>query len=342
MFRRDFLRGAGASLATAELVMVGPAKTTLERPTQAASPFAPIRQIAAGALDVGYSETGPDDGPAVLLLHGFPYSIDSYVDVAPMLAARGCRVIVPWLRGHGTTRFAEGAAPCSGQQAAIGVDAVALMDALKIDRAVLAGYDWGGRAACVVAALWPERCAGLVSVNGYLIQDFAKAAVPLAPAIESGYWYQFYFLTERGRAGLAANRRELARTLWTHNSPNWRFDDATLDRHAPRIRQSRLRRRRHPLVSASPRSSSRVSAVRGRGAQACPAAGDHGARDHSGREGRRRRARHGRQVVRLEVHRAALASRDRARRSQPARGSTRRVHRRSVEARVCKTLIVTD
>jgi pimeloyl-ACP methyl ester carboxylesterase len=193
--------------------------------------FAPIKQIRAGVLDVGYHEAGPGNGPAVLLLHGFPYSIDSYVEVAPMLAERGCRVIVPYLRGHGSTHFLERDTPRAGQQGAIGVDTIALMDALGIGRAVLAGYDWGGRAACVAAALWPERCAGLVSVNSYLIQDIANAGRPLPPSVESGLWYQYYFQTERGRAGLAANRRELARTLWQRNSPTWRFDEATLDRH---------------------------------------------------------------------------------------------------------------
>jgi pimeloyl-ACP methyl ester carboxylesterase len=196
------------------------------------SALAPIKQIKAGVLDVGYYETGPADGRPVLLLHGFPYSIDSYVQVAPVLAERGCRVIVPYLRGHGSTRFLEKDTPRSGQQGAIGVDAIALMDALQLKRAVLAGYDWGGRAACVVAALWPERCEGLVSVNSYLIQDIANAGKPLPPSIESGLWYQYYFLTERGRAGLTANRREIARTLWIRNSPNWHFDEATLDRHA--------------------------------------------------------------------------------------------------------------
>jgi pimeloyl-ACP methyl ester carboxylesterase len=149
-----------------------------------------------------------------------------------MLTARGARVIVPYLRGHGSTTFLDSATPRSGQQSAIGVDVIELMDALNIERAVLAGYDWGGRAACVVAALWPERCAGLVSVNSYLIQDIAKAGQPLPPSVESGLWYQYYFQTERGRAGLAANRREIARTLWTRNSPNWHFDEATLARHA--------------------------------------------------------------------------------------------------------------
>ncbi|HEY0715128.1 MAG TPA: alpha/beta fold hydrolase, partial [Polyangia bacterium] len=166
------------------------------------------RSIDAGELSVGFYEVGPAEGPPVILLHGFPYSIDSFIEVAPLLAARGCRVIVPWLRGHGSTRFLDGRTPRSGQQGALGADLLALLDALKIERAVLAGYDWGARAACVVAALWPARCAGLVSVNGYLIQDIARAGTPLAPSVEQGLWYQFYFQTERGRAGLVANRRE--------------------------------------------------------------------------------------------------------------------------------------
>jgi pimeloyl-ACP methyl ester carboxylesterase len=194
--------------------------------------LAPIKQIKAGLLEIGYYEAGPSNGPAVLLLHGFPYSIESYRDVAPMLAARSCRVIVPYLRGHGSTRFIDSETPRSGQQGAIGVDVIALMDSLKLNRAVLAGYDWGGRAACVVAGLWPERCTGLVSVNSYLIQDIAKAYLPLPPSLESGLWYQYYFQTERGRTGLTSNRREIARTLWLRNSPSWNFDEATLQRHS--------------------------------------------------------------------------------------------------------------
>ena len=166
----------------------------------------PLRHIEAGVLDVAYFEAGPADGPAVMLLHGFPYDIHSYVDVAPMLAAKGCRVIVPYLRGYGPTRFRDSATPRSGEQAAIGADLIALMDALIVKRAVFAGYDWGGRAACIGAALWPERCMGLVSVNGYLIQDIARAMQPARPEREVAYWYQYYFQIERGRAGLAANR----------------------------------------------------------------------------------------------------------------------------------------
>src|ERR1700724_2939037 len=192
----------------------------------------PLRHIEAGVLDGGYFEAGPGGGPAVLLLHGFPYDIHSYVDVAPMLAAKGCRVIVPYLRGYGPTRFRDSATPRSGEQAAIGADLIALLDALGVKRAVFAGYDWGGRAACVGAALWPERCIGLVSVNGYLIQDIAKAMIPATPEREVPLWYQYYFQLERGRAGLAANRRGIARILWQQWSPNWHFDDATFERSA--------------------------------------------------------------------------------------------------------------
>jgi len=223
--RRFFLGSAVASLACTQLAEAQPAATLI-------APLAPIRQIRAGELDIGYYETGPADGPAVLLLHGFPYDIHSYADVAPMLAARGCRVIVPHLRGYGTTRFLDAATPRTAQQSAVAADAIALLDALKIERAVFAGYDWGARTACIVAALWPERCAGLVSVNGYLIQDIARAKQPIPPQIESGLWYQYYFATERGEAGLAANRREFARVTWVRNSPKWKFDDATFARSA--------------------------------------------------------------------------------------------------------------
>jgi pimeloyl-ACP methyl ester carboxylesterase len=192
----------------------------------------PLRHVDADVLNVAYYEAGPADGPVVVLLHGFPYDIHSYVDVAPMLAARGCRTIVPYLRGYGPTRFLEGATPRSGEQAAVGADLIALMDALSIKRAVFAGYDWGGRAACIGAALWPERCAGLVSVNSYLIQNIAGAMVPQKPEHEVALWYQYYFQLERGRAGLAANRRGIARILWQQWSPNWQFDDANFERTA--------------------------------------------------------------------------------------------------------------
>ena len=192
----------------------------------------PLRFVDAGVLTIAYCEAGPVDGPAVVLLHGFPYDIHSYVDVAPQLAEKGCRVIVPYLRGYGPTRFRDAAAPRSGEQAAIGADLIALIDALAIPRAVFAGYDWGGRAACIGAALWPERCTGLVSVNGYLIQDIANALQPASVRQELAFWYQWYFQTERGRAGLAANRREIANMLWRQWSPNWQFDAETFERTA--------------------------------------------------------------------------------------------------------------
>jgi pimeloyl-ACP methyl ester carboxylesterase len=192
----------------------------------------PLHHVDAGPLSVAYHEAGPADGPVAVLLHGFPYDIHSYVDVAPQLAAQGCRVIVPYLRGYGPTRFRDKATPRSGEQAAMGADLMALMDALRILRAVFAGYDWGGRAACVGAALWPDRCIGLISVNSYLIQDIARAMAP-APAIrEVPLWYQYYFQLERGRAGLAANRRDIARILWRLWSPNWDFDEACFERTA--------------------------------------------------------------------------------------------------------------
>ena len=196
------------------------------------TPMTPLRTVRAGVLDIAYCESGPADGPPVFLMHGFPYDIHAYAEVAPLLAARGCRVIVPYLRGFGPTRFVSDATPRSGEQAALGADLLALMDALAIERAVLAGYDWGGRAACVVAALWPERCAGLVSFNSYNIQNIAKAMVPDTPENEQRLWYQYYFHSERGRAGLQANRRGVCRRLWETWSPTWRFDDATFERSA--------------------------------------------------------------------------------------------------------------
>lgn len=192
----------------------------------------PLRHIDAGVLKVAYYEAGPADGPVVMLLHGFPYDIHSYVDVAPMLAAKGCRVIVPYLRGYGPTRFRDAGTPRSGEQAALGADLIGLIDALGIPRAVFAGYDWGGRAACVGAALWPDRCAGLVSLNSYNIQDIARAMEPARAEREVALWYQYYFQLERGRAGLAANRREIARILWQQWSPNWHFDEAAFERSA--------------------------------------------------------------------------------------------------------------
>jgi pimeloyl-ACP methyl ester carboxylesterase len=187
----------------------------------------PQHRVAAGALEVAYHESGPRDGPVAVLLHGFPYSIQAYAEVVPCLVDAGCRVVVPELRGYGATRFRDAALPRSGEQAALGADLLALLDALAVSRAVLAGYDWGGRAACVVAALWPQRCAGLVSCNGYNIQDIAGSVRPAPPEREHRYWYQYYFHGARGRAGLEQYRRELCRLLWSLWSPTWRFDDAT-------------------------------------------------------------------------------------------------------------------
>ena len=195
--------------------------------------FGSIRQIDAGVLDVGYVDAGPADGPAVLLLHGWPYDIHSFAEVAPILAAHGHRVIVPHLRGYGTTRFQSDATLRNGEQAALAADAIALMDALAIDRAIVAGFDWGARTADIVAALWPDRCLGLVSVSGYLIGSQAAGSLPLPPEAELQWWYQYYFATERGRAGYERNRREFARLIWRTASPQWDFDDATFDRSAP-------------------------------------------------------------------------------------------------------------
>jgi pimeloyl-ACP methyl ester carboxylesterase len=195
-------------------------------------PLGPLQSIHAGALAVAYCECGPAFGPPVFLMHGFPYDIHAYAEVAPILAAAGCRVIVPYLRGFGPTRFLSDTTPRSGEQAALGADLLALMDALAIPRAVLAGYDWGGRAACVVAALWPQRCAGLLSFNSYNIQNIARGMEPDTPENEHRLWYQYYFHSPRGRAGLAKDRRALTRLLWKLWSPTWAFDDATFERSA--------------------------------------------------------------------------------------------------------------
>jgi pimeloyl-ACP methyl ester carboxylesterase len=187
-----------------------------------------MKTIRTPVLEYGYLDDGPPDGPIVILLHGWPSDVHDYDDVAPPLAQAGFRVLIPWLRGFGPTKFLDPATPRSGQQAALGSDVRDFMDALAIPQAILVGYDWGGRAACVVAALWPERVAGLVAITGYGIQDIAAASKPAAAEQEYRYWYQWYFHTDRGRAGLTANRTELTRLLWRLWSPNWAFDEATL------------------------------------------------------------------------------------------------------------------
>jgi pimeloyl-ACP methyl ester carboxylesterase len=196
------------------------------------SEFGTLKQIDAGVLNVGYTEAGPTDRPAVILLHGWPYDIHSYVDVAPLLAKVGYRVIVPYLRGYGSTRFLSSQTFRNGQQSALAVDTIALMDALKIETAIVAGFDWGARTANIIAALWPERCTALVSVSGYLIGSPQANKMPLPPQAELEWWYQFYFATERGRLGYDNYRHEFAKLIWQIASPKWDFDDATFDRSA--------------------------------------------------------------------------------------------------------------
>jgi pimeloyl-ACP methyl ester carboxylesterase len=238
--RRRFLGAAIGTLAAARIGTFGaaraaePGKTRAPRPRAIgpATSFASLKQIDAGELNVGYAEAGPVGGPAVILLHGWPYDIHSFVDVAPVLAAAGYRVIVPHLRGHGTTRFLSSDAFRNAQQSVVALDIVALMDALGLEKAILAGYDWGARTANIIAALWPERCKAMVSVNGYLINDRERNKRPLPPSAEHGWWYQYYFATERGRAGYDAYRRDFAKVVWKVNSPTWNFSEATLDRTA--------------------------------------------------------------------------------------------------------------
>lgn len=194
--------------------------------------FASLKQVNAGVLNVGYAEAGPTNGPAVMLLHGWPYDIHSYADAAPALASVGYRVIVPYLRGYGTTRFLSSDTPRNGQQSALAVDSIALMDALHIEKATLAGFDWGARTANIIAALWPERCKAMVSVSGYLIGSQAANQQPLSPKAELAWWYQYYFATERGRAGYDRYRHDFNKLIWQLASPKWDFDDATFDRSA--------------------------------------------------------------------------------------------------------------
>ena len=208
------------------------AETTMTTAAGTAASFGPLKQIDAGLLRVGYAEAGPADSPAVILLHGWPYDIHSYGAVTPLLASAGYRVIVPYLRGYGTTRFLSEATFRNGQQAALGVDVVELMDALGIDRAIIAGFDWGARTANIMAALWPERCRAIVSVSGYLIGSQQANQAPLPPKAELQWWYQYYFATERGRAGYERYRNDFARLIWEIASPQWEFDEATFDRTA--------------------------------------------------------------------------------------------------------------
>jgi len=239
--RRRFLGKATMTLATAQFALNGSANGHPGKAKPADLPktrrgtntsFASLKQIDAGVLNVGYAEVGPANGPAVMLLHGWPYDIYSYVDVAPLLASAGYRVVVPYLRGYGTTRFLANETFRNGQPSALAVDVIALMDALKIEKATVAGFDWGARTADIVAALWPERCRALVSVSGYLIGSQEAGKMPLPPKAELQWWYQYYFATERGRVGYDRYRHDFSKLIWQLASPKWDFDDATFDRSA--------------------------------------------------------------------------------------------------------------
>lgn len=235
--RRHFLGTASVGIGALGLGLAGLAHAQSASGSHSVSSasnasFGDLRQVNAGTLSIGYAEAGPANGPVAILLHGWPYDIYSFVDVAPLLAAQGYRVIVPYLRGYGTTRFLSADTMRNAQQAVVAVDIIALMDALKIDKAVIAGYDWGARTADIIAALWPERCKALVSVSGYLIGSPEANHAPLPPKAEFAWWYQFYFATERGRLGYEANRHDFAKLIWQTASPKWNFDDATFDRSA--------------------------------------------------------------------------------------------------------------
>ena len=239
--RRRFLGTAAMTIAAAQLGMFGSASAQSGKTKPANLPaikpgtnksFGALKQIDAGVLNVGYAEAGPANGPAVILLHGWPYDIHSFVDVAPSLASAGYRVIVPYLRGYGTTRFLSSDTLRNGQQSVIALDIIALMDALKIEKAIIAGCDWGARTADIIAALWPERCKALVSVSGYLIGSQEIGKMPLPPKAELQWWYQYYFATDRGRAGYDKYRHDFAKLIWQIASPKWRFDDATFERSA--------------------------------------------------------------------------------------------------------------
>jgi pimeloyl-ACP methyl ester carboxylesterase len=236
--RRRFIGTAAVAVAATQLGILASASAETSNAMQSSTTsgtntsFGPLKQIDAGLLNIGYAEAGPSSGPAVILLHGWPYDIYSFVDVAPLLAAAGYRVIVPYLRGHGTTRFLSDDTFRNGQQGAVAVDIIALMNALKIKQAIQAGFDWGARTACIMAALWPERCKALVSVSGYAIPNQAANKAPLPPEAERQWWYQYYFATERGRLGYDKYRHDFAKLIWQIASPKWNFDNATFDRSA--------------------------------------------------------------------------------------------------------------
>ena len=235
--RRRFFGNTAMTLAAAQLGMLGAAAAQSAPRVPEIKPgkntaFASLKQIDAGVLNVGYAEAGPVDGPAVMLLHGWPYDIYSFVDIAPLLASVGYRVIVPYLRGYGTTRFLSSGTVRNGQPSAIAVDMIALMDALKIEKATLGGFDWGARTINIMSALWPQRCKATVSVSGYLIGSQEAGKTPLPPSTELQWWYQYYFATERGKLGYDKYRKDFAKLIWQIASPKWKFDNATFDRSA--------------------------------------------------------------------------------------------------------------
>jgi pimeloyl-ACP methyl ester carboxylesterase len=237
--RRDFVGTAAVTAAAVQFGLIGSAaaQPASTKRLPAIKPgthtsFASLKQIDAGVLNVGYAEAGPADGAAVVLLHGWPYDIHAFVEVAPLLATAGYRVVVPYLRGYGTTRFLANDTVRNGEPAAVAVDIVAFMDALKIQKPIIAGFDWGARTANIIAALWPERCKAMVSVSGYLVGSQEAGKLPLPPKAELDWWYQFYFATERGRAGYEKYRHDFAKLIWQIASPKWRFDDPTFDRSA--------------------------------------------------------------------------------------------------------------
>jgi pimeloyl-ACP methyl ester carboxylesterase len=321
--RRRFLAAAGMVAAAAQFGMSARAQAAETAPS-AAKPgmeasFGPLKQIDAGVLNVAYAEAGPANGPAVILLHGWPYDIYSFVEAAPLLASAGFRVIVPYLRGYGATRFLADATVRNGQPSAVAVDMIALMDALKIDKAVLAGFDWGARTADIIAALWPERCKGLVSVSGYLIGGQEAGKMPLPPGAELQWWYQFYFATERGRLGYEKYRHDFSKLIWRLASPKWDFDDATFDRSAAAFDNADhvaivIHNYRWRLGLAE-------GAIRQSGETTCGEPRHRHAHHHHGR-GRERRAASGAWRLCQEILRPLRASADQGRhRPQSAAGS---------------------
>jgi len=314
--RRHFLGTAVMTLAAARLgpgvsatsSSVANTANEIAGKSRSRASFDTVKQIDAGVLNIGYAEAGPANGPPVILLHGWPYDIHSYEEVAPLLAAKGYRVIIPYLRGYGSTRFLSGDTIRNGQQSALAVDTIALMDALKIQKAIVGGFDWGARTADIMAALWPERCKALVSVSGYLIVNLQANQQPLPPKAELGWWYQYYFSTERGRAGYDKYRQDFNKLIWTIASPKWKFDEP-----GPR-------RDRHPQLPLASESGEGRAAVRRAGAETLHRAGDQGADNHDFQ--RFRRCGRGRLRLSREILRPIFAQDPQWHRPQRAPGSS--------------------